>query len=268
MKRGLVSKMAERTKGNVVARISALGLLAMCQCSLLLNVDGLDVDDAAVDVEGGSRDAGGARDGSANTDGSDGSAVDAQGDGRVVDAAEAGGDGGVSDARAGALDGGPDAMARDASPGDASDAARAPDAPDGSGASDAATTPDASDAAAVLDASDGGGGTVTPDACALVTHSNGVGQTWQDCTALGTHNRTQAQSACDALSTAANCVATTGCNLSFVGASVSGPGNGMTTYLWVYQASNMSMYNPGDVLAYPSGAVQCNNLPRASATWR
>jgi hypothetical protein len=257
--------MVARAKANVVAGISVLGLLWLCQCSLLLDADGLDVEDAAADAAGGARDAG-PKDGAVRADASDGAAVDAAVDapvdGPVPDAAEGGGDGGRSDAEAGPTDGGgSDAMARDAGQVDASKA------PDAAGPPDAATTADASDASATPDASDAAS-TATPDGCALVTHSNGVGQTWQDCTPLGAHNRTQAQSACDALSAAANCVASTGCNLSFVGVSVAGPGNGMTTYLWVYAASNMSMYNPGDVIAYPSGSIQCNNLPRSSATWR
>lgn len=40
--------------------------------------------------------------------------------------------------------------------------------------------------------------------CALVTHDNGLGQTWQDCVPLGTYNETQAMKACEA-SGAPNC---------------------------------------------------------------
>jgi hypothetical protein len=35
-------------------------------------------------------------------------------------------------------------------------------------------------------------------ACALVTHDNGLGQTWQDCVPLGTHDEAQAMKACKA----------------------------------------------------------------------
>jgi hypothetical protein len=251
-----------RGGARVAASILTLGLLALCGCSLLLNVDGLDVPDPAIAVEGGRLDgAGDARDGSTDIDSPDGSQgdsrgdgqsgwdadrptdsqADSQGDGRTVGAPEAGDDAG---------DGG-DARVVDGGASDAADGGPV----DGAGA-------DASDA------SDGGAVTVGPDGCALVTHTNGVGQTWQDCAALGTHNRTEAQSACDALTTTANCTAGTGCNLSYTGVSVAGSGGAMTTYLWIYGTSNMSMYNPGDVLAYPSGGVQCNNLPRSTATWR
>lgn len=34
--------------------------------------------------------------------------------------------------------------------------------------------------------------------CALVTHDNGLGQTWQDCTPTGTHTQDQAMQACTA----------------------------------------------------------------------
>jgi hypothetical protein len=238
--------MVERSKAraSALAGMSALVLLGLCRCSLVLDVDGLDVNDPAADG-GGTGDAAFA-DAAPARDAADGAADDAAGDtradGSFADADAARGDGangGKGDAGAGPTDaGGSDAIARDASP------------------TDAAKPQDAS---GVADAS---------DACALLTHSNGVGQTWQDCTALGTHNRTQAQSACDAVGAAANCVASTGCNLSFVGTSVAGPGSGMTTYLWVYTAPNISIYNPGDLITYPSGAIQCSKLPRSSATWR
>ena len=39
------------------------------------------------------------------------------------------------------------------------------------------------------------GGAVT---CTLVTHDNGLGQTWQDCVPLGTYNESQATKACKA----------------------------------------------------------------------
>jgi hypothetical protein len=235
-----VSTVVERSKAraSALAGISALALLGLCRCSLVLDVDGLDLNAPAADG-GGTGDAAFADDAPAR-DAADSAAVDARADGSFADAARGdGASGGKGDAEAGSTDAsGSNATARDASP------------------TDAAKPQDAS---GVADAS---------DACALLTHSNGVGQTWQDCTALGTHNRTQAQSACDAVGAAANCVASTGCNLSFVGTSVAGPGSGMTTYLWVYTAPNISIYNPGDLITYPSGAIQCSKLPRSSATWR
>lgn len=50
-----------------------------------------------------------------------------------------------------------------------------------------------------------GGGVV--DACALVTHTNGFGSTWQDCAPLGTYDKDQATRACEA-SGASECTAT------------------------------------------------------------
>jgi len=63
-------------------------------------------------------------------------------------------------------------------------------------------------------AQDGGGGQdAAPEAeggqveaCAPVVHSNGIGQTWQDCTLLGTHDQGQAEAACRA-NGGAQCVA-------------------------------------------------------------
>ena len=56
----------------------------------------------------------------------------------------------------------------------------------------------------------GTGGVV---ACALVTHDNGIGQTWTDCAPLGTYNETQAMKACKA-SSAIVCRAITTCGPS------------------------------------------------------
>jgi len=47
-------------------------------------------------------------------------------------------------------------------------------------------------------------------ACTLVTHSDGVGQTWQDCVPLYTYNEAQAMKACEA-SGAALCLQSTRC---------------------------------------------------------
>lgn len=46
--------------------------------------------------------------------------------------------------------------------------------------------------------------------CTLVTHDNGLGQTWQDCVPLGTHDQAQALKACVA-SGAGMCLALNGC---------------------------------------------------------
>lgn len=50
----------------------------------------------------------------------------------------------------------------------------------------------------------GGAQDVDSGGCLLVTHDNGLGQTWQDCVPFGTHNQAQAMKAC-AASGAPNC---------------------------------------------------------------
>lgn len=64
----------------------------------------------------------------------------------------------------------------------------------------------------------GTGGVVT---CTIVTHENGLGQTWQDCTPLGTHDEDQAMKAC-AASGATSCVRTGGCNGAAITANRAG----------------------------------------------
>lgn len=59
-----------------------------------------------------------------------------------------------------------------------------------SGLPDAMTSNDG-DASTALDTS-------VSDACTLVTHSNGVGQTFDDCDPLGTHGLSEALKACEA----------------------------------------------------------------------
>jgi hypothetical protein len=60
------------------------------------------------------------------------------------------------------------------------------------------------------DSDAGTGGAPPSDACALVTHSNGLGQTWQDCVPLGTYNLNQAMKACSAAN-ATDCYARAAC---------------------------------------------------------
>lgn len=56
-----------------------------------------------------------------------------------------------------------------------------------------------------------GGATPTADACALVTHDNGLGATWEDCVPLNTYNQEQATKACRS-SGAASCIVDTVCS--------------------------------------------------------
>jgi hypothetical protein len=219
-------------------------------CSLVLDTNGLDVPDAmgpslvgpdASDSDDAGEDGGASVDAPAATDArpADGRA-DAAGDADAAISAESGSQDVGVDAAADA----PDDRAVDAAGSDAS-------ATDGA-------APDAN----------GGGPEAGSDGCALTTHTNGLGQTWEDCAALNTRNRTEAQSACNALATGGGCVAQSACNFSYVGVSLSDGDGGMTTYLWIYSTqNNNTRTSPGDVIAYPSGTAQCNNLPRRTATW-
>jgi len=233
--------------------------LALTGCSLLLDTDGLDVADAQGPPmthpdDAGHDDAGNDDDAAVREAAADAPhAIEAgPSDARAETAADADtdGDGGAPDS-SGTRDGAGDAAA-DAADDHATDDA-APDAPETDGA-----TPDAP----------GGGTDAGSDGCVVTTHTNGVGQTWDDCSPLGTRTRAEAQSACSALATGGGCVAQNSCNLSYVGVSLADADGGMTTYLWIYMTQNGARANTGDVLVYPSGTAQCNNLPRRTATWR
>jgi hypothetical protein len=62
-------------------------------------------------------------------------------------------------------------------------------------------------------ATGGAMGTGGTTACTLVTHDNGLGQTWQDCVPLYAYNQTQATKACNA-SGAVVCILSTRCGPS------------------------------------------------------
>jgi hypothetical protein len=97
--------------------------------------------------------------------------------------------------------------------------------------------------------------------CTLVTHNNGLGQTWTDCAPLGTYNLEQAMKACAA---------------SFHGCYANGPDGqcqstgsavaevGSQTYLWVYVSQGAT---PGDVIEFTSGTFKCSSPPGAASTW-
>lgn len=110
-------------------------------------------------------------------------------------------------------------------------------------------------------AADTGGATGTGGAttCTLVTHDNGVGQTWQDCVPLGTYNQAQALKAC---------VTKTGdarrCNIA--------PGCG--TAPWIMQGTDMAgTYNyiwgfSGNTAGYVNTNGGCPNpTPPQNAPW-
>ncbi len=80
----------------------------------------------------------------------------------------------------------------------------------------------------------GSGGSV---ACTLVTHTNGVGQTWQDCVPLGTWNESQAMKACVAsMGDVRKCsVVAGGCSaVQGISTDVTGTRN----YIWGYSGAS------------------------------
>lgn len=111
--------------------------------------------------------------------------------------------------------GGPDAKTSDATTSDA----MASDATDGT-----TSQPDAPADAPSM-----------PDSCTLHTHSDGVGQTWQDCAPSGTYDQAEAAAACAAYTAAipnATCESPAGCAqvCAMVASSVE--------YCWIYQGTN------------------------------
>jgi hypothetical protein len=230
-------------KTRIFSGMFATIAMGLCQCSLFLDLSGIDVpsDSDGQAGDGGVAEAapeGSARD---SADGGDdrAPAVDASGDDGWEGAAEASGDGGA-----------------DAADGTSEGATGAPDGGDDA-AVDAADSGDGGDAGAADSAGD-----AASDACTLVTHSNGVGQAWQDCLPLGTYTRAEADSACAACSST-GCARGTGCNLQYMSVTV-----GTNNYYWVYAVSGSTAIAAGDVLEYPTGtAVSCQNV-RASQTWQ
>jgi hypothetical protein len=85
----------------------------------------------------------------------------------------------------------------------------------------------------------GSGGVV---ACTLVTHSNGIGQTWQDCVPLGTYNESQAMKACEA-SGAPLCTMTGGCGTtSYAVCGYDTPGMQQHGGCWEYGSGLITAY--------------------------
>jgi hypothetical protein len=111
-------------------------------------------------------------------------------------------------------------------------------------------------------ASSSTGGTPS-DACVLVTHDNGIGQTWQDCVPLDTYNATQATAACEAYKAAhvascssARCVLALGSCISIGSNSVEYTADcGGGAILWTYA--------PGT--ANPTGGGHVVNITTASS---
>jgi len=93
----------------------------------------------------------------------------------------------------------------------------------------------------------GTGGTT---ACTLVTHDNGLGQTWQDCVPLYTYDENQAMKACQA-SGAPVCLKSTRCGATVY--EVMGKNADLSQWLgeWGYSAFAMGLVSPDSNLCTP-----------------
>ena len=135
-----------------------------------------------------------------------------------------------------------DGLAVDSTPvmGDQVDAdAGADDAPapqDGAPAPDAASAPETG-------------------ACTSVTHADGVGQSWQDCTPLGTYTAEQAIRACAAYTgDASKCEVATTCP---DGTAV--VDSGFTSYVWEYEGPLVGRVFEGQAGCSPMGGTSVWN---------
>ena len=88
------------------------------------------------------------------------------------------------------------------------------------------------------------------DGCTLVTHSDGLGQLYQNCTPADTYNLTTAFEACEAWTGGAiPCVADSSCG---GGAVHAGPNSNGQWAIWVYAGTWQGWGHVGPVLACPS----------------
>lgn len=98
--------------------------------------------------------------------------------------------------------------------------------------------------------------------CALVTHNNGQGQFWGDCTPVATYTLGEAMSACLAFANATpgalackSTDATMACGVSFVLTSVSAGAGTYQDYTWIYAADPGGIGIAGDTFAYNTAAL-------------
>jgi len=92
----------------------------------------------------------------------------------------------------------PDLLERDGAP-DAAGPEGGPDGGDGGGEGDGLADGDGGQVEGGRDAVPEGGQDAAPEAaCTLVTHTDGIAQTWQDCAPAGTYNQAEATAACEA----------------------------------------------------------------------
>lgn len=102
-----------------------------------------------------------------------------------------------------------------------------------------------------------GAGGEPVDACAPVTHDNGLGQTWQDCVPLGTYDLIQAMKACKA-SEAARCIDAQGC----------GAGNFVVIGRDSADAIVGAWGYGGFTESFVCAAGACSGCPSGGTTWR
>src|SRR5262249_35456040 len=119
----------------------------------------------------------------------------------------------------------------------------------------------ASNTSGARDAGGSSGGT-----CAGVSHTNGLGQTWQDCVALGTYNHEQALNAGRA-SFGDSCAPT---DPQFSCQGIAGIGAAIVpnlVNLWIYSASASAGTRAGYVLQYAPSTFHCPNWPSPIGAW-
>lgn len=91
--------------------------------------------------------------------------------------------------------------------------------------------------------------------CALVRHSNGVGQTWEDCAPLATYDAHEAARACIAYTGNQNdCYYSPGCGGAQYVVQGFGPSN--ESYLWGYDASTAGFVGTGSNCPSPATGVR------------
>ena len=171
----------------------------------------------------------------------------------VVGDAGSDGSGDVDSAQAGdaaAPDGDADVLRQDS--GGAGQDSGLPDARD-----------DAQDSASQL--ADSGQDALQDGPCTPLTHSNGLGQTYQDCAPLGTYNATTAMEACVAAFGGSACT-DHGPDCQSV-SLVSSTYDGAYYYFWLYAVSGPISEQPGTVLRLIYGVRPCPAWQSTYATW-
>ncbi len=104
-------------------------------------------------------------------------------------------------------------------------------------------------------ATGGAPGTGGATTCTLVTHDNGLGQTWQDCEPLGTFTQAQATKACLAAG-AAQCYSLTGCGIPYY--EVRGyTAGGSAIGFWMYGGPTAGYVNSESCGSAPCVVTAC-----------